>query len=143
MFIKQLSVFVENKSGKMADVLNILAEHHIGISALSIADTSDFGVLRLIVEDADGAKAILRENGLIVKVTEVIAIGIEHRPGGLAAALTALKEANLALDYLYAFIGRGSAGAYVILKTEEQDKAVEVLESKGFKTADNKEIFGE
>ncbi len=142
MFIKQVSVFVENKSGKMADVLNILAEHHIGISALSIADTSDFGVLRLIVEDADGAKQILRENGMIVKVTEVIAIGIEHKPGGLATALTALRENDIALDYLYAFIGRGSAGAYVILKTEAQDKAVEVLEAKGFATADNKEIFG-
>ncbi len=142
MFIKQVSVFVENKSGKMADVLNILAEHHIGISALSIADTSDFGVLRLIVEDAEGTKAILRENGMIVKTTDVIAIGIEHKPGGLAVALTALKENDVALDYLYAFIGRGSAGAYVILKTEDQAKAVEVLEAKGFKTADSKDIFG-
>lgn len=142
MFIKQVSVFVENKSGKMADVLNILAEKHIGISALSIADTSDFGVLRLIVEDAENAKAILKENGMIVKTTEVIAVGIEHKPGGLAVALTALREAGIAVDYLYAFIGRGTAGAYVILKTENQEKTVEVLEAKGFKTADNKEIFG-
>ena len=142
MFIKQVSVFVENKSGKMADVLNILAENNIGISALSIADTSDFGVLRLIVADAERAKEILKENGMIVKITDVIAIGIEDKPGGLAVALSALRESNLALDYLYAFIGRGSAGAYVILKTEEQEKAVEILEAKGFKTADNAEIFG-
>ena len=142
MFIKQVSVFVENKSGKMADVLNILAENGIGISALSIADTSDFGVLRLIVADADRAKSILKENGMIVKITDVIAIGIEDKPGGLATALTALRENDIAVDYLYAFIGRGSAGAYVILKTEAQEKAVGVLEAKGFATADNKEIFG-
>ena len=95
MFIKQVSVFIENQPGALSEVLDILAENDINMSALSVADTADFGILRLIVSNPDEAKKILREKGYIVKLTDVIAVGIEDRPGGLSKPLKLLKENDI------------------------------------------------
>ena len=141
MFIKQVSIFVENKSGTMADVLDILGKNGIDISALSIADTTDFGILRLIVSDPFKAEKILKENGMIVKLTDVIAVGIDNKPGSLSEILKTLKESGIEIDYMYAFIGKTSHGALVIMKTMDSKKTTNVLNSHNITTVDASEIY--
>ena len=141
MFIKQVSVFVENESGNMADVLGVLGKNNIDISALSIADKTDFGVLRLIVSDPEKAVSILREEGMIVKLTDVIAIGIEDKSGSLAKALDVLKNADIAIEYLYAFIGKSEFGALVIIRADKPEEAIEVLKANKVSLVEAKEIY--
>lgn len=141
MYIKQLSVFVENKSGKMADVLSILGENNIDISALSIADTTDFGILRLIVCDPERAAEILRANDIVVKVTNVLAIGIEDKSGSLAVALNALKNNEIEIEYMYAFIGKSEYGALVIIKADKPEEAISVLQASNVKLVEAKQIY--
>lgn len=138
MFIKQVSVFIENQPGALSEVLDILAENDINMSALSVADTADFGILRLIVSNPDEAKKILREKGYIVKLTDVIAVGIEDRPGGLSKPLKLLKENDIAIEYMYAFIGKAESGALVVMKTSDSEKSAKVLADVA---VDAKEIY--
>ncbi len=142
MLIKQISVFVENKPGRMAAIMKVLADNNIDISALSIADTTDFGVLRLIVADTDKAKQVLREAGVVVKTTSVLAVSMEDKPGGLAAILNVINDGETTIEYMYAFAGRGKTGAMVVIKANNPEKAIELLEGAGFKTADEQMIFG-
>ena len=142
MFIKQVSVFVENKAGTMADVLELLGKNGIDLSALSIVDTTDFGILRLIVSDPFNAEKILKENGMIVKLTDVIAVGIEDKPGSLSKILNTLKENGIELDYMYAFIGKTTHGAIVIMKTPDAEKTTEILNLHNITTVDASEIYG-
>lgn len=142
MLIKQISVFVENKPGRMAAIMKALADNNIDISALSIADTTDFGVLRMIVADADKAKQVLRDAGVVVKTTDVLAVSMEDKPGGLAAILNVINDGETTIDYMYAFAGRGKAGAMVVIKANNPEKAIELLENAGFKVADSETIFG-
>lgn len=141
MFIKQVSVFVENESGNMADVLGILGNNNIDISALSIADKTDFGILRLIVSDPEKAVSILKNEGMIVKLTDVIAIGIEDKSGSLAKALDALKNADIAIEYLYAFIGKSSHGALVVIRADKPEEAITTLKENNINLVDAKEIY--
>ncbi len=141
MFVKQISVFVENKSGKLVEIIGILAKSNIDISALSIADTTDFGILRLIVNDPEKAKAALREHGMVVKTTNVIALAIPDEPGGLVGALDVLKENGVAIEYMYAFVGKSDKGAMVILKTDDPDTAVKALEKAGSFVVDAKDVY--
>ncbi len=143
MFIKQVSIFVENKSGTMAEVLDILGKNGIDLCALSIADTTDFGILRLIVSAPEKAVKILRDNGMIVKLTEVIAVGIEDKPGSLSEILNTLKDNAIELDYMYAFIGKTSHGALVIMKTSDTEKTTQVLKAHNITTVDASEIYSE
>ncbi len=142
MLIKQISVFVENKPGRMADIMKVLAENNIDISALSIADTTDFGVLRMIVADLAQAKKVLNDAGVVVKTTDVLAVSMEDRPGGLAEILNVINDGETTIEYMYAFAGRGKAGAMVVIKANNPDEAIKLLEGAGFKTADNEMIFG-
>ena len=121
MFIKQVSIFIENTDGKMAEVLDILGKKDIDISALSVADTKDYGILRLIVNNPTSASEILKAEGYIVKLTDVIAVAIEDKPGGLSKPLLALKDKNIEIDYLYAFVSKNKNGAIVVLKTSSPD----------------------
>jgi len=131
MFIKQISIFIENKSGRLAQIAGILADNAINIHALSIADTTDFGILRLIVSDAEKAVRALKENGVTVKMTDVVAVSMEHRPGGLADVLKKLEKAEIAIEYMYAFVSRSGGGALVILKLVNQEEAVRVMAESG------------
>ena len=140
MLIKQISVFVENKSGRLAEITSVLAGNGIDIRALSIADTTDFGILRLIVSDPDKAKEALREHGMIVKTTDVIALVVPDKPGGLVSALNLLKDKGVAIEYMYAFVGKNDKGAMVILKTDKPDVAVEILGKSGEYVADAKDV---
>lgn len=140
MSIKQLSVFVENKFGRVSDICNVLAEHHINMSALSIADTSEFGVARIIVDKPEEAKAVLRESGVIVKVTDVIGVAIDDKPGGLAAVLELLKEGGVSVEYLYAFLPKAKVHAMVVMKVNEPETAQRIFTMNGVTTVSMTDI---
>lgn len=141
MKVKQISIFVENKKGRLAEITSALAEYDIDISALSISDTTDFGILRLIVNKPDLAEKILKEKGYVVRTTEVIAIVIRDEPGGLAEALKTLDEEEIDVEYMYAFIGKTISDALVILRVDNPDKAVEKLAEGGIRVLSNDEVY--
>lgn len=131
MEIYQVSVFVENKSGKLADITDVLSENGINIRALCIADTADFGILRLIVEDPHKTEKILMDNGFTVTLTKVIGARISDTPGGLSTVLRILSDAGIGIEYLYAFIEKTADRASVILRVDDDVKAETVLRDKG------------
>ena len=141
MYVKQISIFVENKKGRLAEITKLLGESGIDISALSIADTTDFGILRLIVNRPAEAAALLKEQGFAVKETEVIAIGVSDTPGGLACALDALDETGIGIEYLYAFVGKGGDQALVIIRVEDPPKALEALQKNGVKVLTSEQVY--
>ncbi len=141
MRVNQISVFLENKYGRLAAVTRLLGETGINIRALSIADTSDFGILRLIVNEPDRAYQVLKENGFTVSQTEVIGVEMPDRPGGLAEVLVALEQASISIEYLYAFLGRGPNGALVIFRVEQVENAIQVLKNKGFRVVAGEDIY--
>lgn len=132
MAIKQLTVFVQNKKGTVVSVTNILSQNHINLRALSIAETQDFGILRLIVNDEKAAEAVLLENGYLIKVIDVVGVKIGDEPGKLTAALDVLDKANINVEYLYAFMARTEKHAYVVLRVEDNELAEATLERAGF-----------
>ncbi len=131
MYVKQISVFVENKFGRMSEIINALAKNSIDISALSLADTSEFGILRLIVDKPELAVDVLKEEGVIVKLSDVLAVAIDDAPGGLAKALSVLTEANVAIEYMYAFIGKADGKAMTVIRVDDEPKAIEALNNGG------------
>lgn len=132
MAIKQLTVFVENKQGAMVSITETLAENNVNLRALSIAETEDFGILRLIVNDEATAEKTLSEQGYLIKVTDVVGVKIGDAPGKLSAALDVLDKANINVEYLYAFMARTEKHAYVVLRVEDNVKAESALEDAGF-----------
>lgn len=132
MLVKQLSVFVENKPGKLSAVTRLLADNDIDIRAFSVADSRDFGILRLIVNDPDKASQVLKEAEVTISVTNVIAVCIGDRPGGLAEAVDCLYKANISVEYMYAFVEKSGDDAFAILRVENNDKALEALTEGGF-----------
>lgn len=136
MYIKQVSVFLENEAGKLQRALELLGSHNIDILALSLADTTHFGVLRLIVSDADRAVQLLRDACIGASVSEVIGVGMSHEPGSLAEVLRLLKEADIGVEYAYAFIGRTEFPACVIMRATDNDEAVRILRANGIRLMD-------
>lgn len=135
MFIKQLSIFVENKNGRLQVIIDTLSKNGINISALSIADTTDFGILRMIVDDVDEARNVLKEIGVISKCTEVIAVYIDDKTGGLASVLKVIAEEELGIEYMYAFLGRIHGKAVMVLKADDPEKAAVILKSHNIEIA--------
>ncbi len=133
MAIKQLTVFVENKRGAMVSITETLSKHNINLRALSIAETQDFGILRLIVNDDAAAEKILREEGYLIKITDVVGIKISDEPGKLSEALKVLDENNINLEYLYAFMARTEKHAYVVIRVEDNAAAETALANAAFK----------
>ena len=140
MLVKQVSIFVENKEGKIADVLKILAKENINISALSLADTTNFGILRLIVDNPKKAKSILQMEDMIVKINEVLTVGIKDEPGGLAYVLDVLAKGNNGIEYMYAFTGHNKEYATVVFKTNDIEKAYDCLKIKDIPLISAEEI---
>lgn len=141
--VKQVSVFLENKSGRLAEVTRILGQNSIDIRALSIADTAEFGILRLIVNNPDLAVKALSEKGFSVGITEVITIGVDDKPGGLSQALTCLEEKDIGIEYMYAFIGNvGKDKALVILRVDDVQYAEDVLKQKNIEIISADLIYG-
>ena len=140
MAIKQLTVFVENKKGTVVSVTDILSKNNINLRALSIAETKDFGILRLIVNDEKSAEAVLAENGYIIKVIDVVGVKIGDAPGKLTAALDVLDKADINVEYMYAFMARTEKHAYVVLRVEDNSVAEEALTKAGFKMISEADI---
>ncbi len=132
MSLKQLNVFVENKQGALVSITDALARSEINIRALSIADTEEFGILRLIVNDTETATEMLEELGYLIKVTDVVGVKIGDAPGKLSKALEVLDENEINLEYLYAFMARTEKHAYVVLRVADNTAAETVLENAGF-----------
>ena len=132
MSLKQLTIFVENKQGTLVDITNTLATHNVNIRALSIADTQDFGILRLIVNDNDTALKTLSEEGYLIKTTDVVGVKIGDAPGKLSTALKVLDDNDINVEYLYAFMSRTEKHAYVVLRVADNAAAETALEKAGF-----------
>ena len=133
MAIKQLTVIVENKQGTVVSVTDILSKHNINLRALSIAETQDLGILRLIVNDEKEAEKVLAENGYLIKVIDVVGVKIGDEPGKLTAALGVLDKEGINVEYLYAFMARTEKHAYVVLRVEDNSVAENALTAAGFK----------
>ena len=133
MAIKQLTVFIQNKKGTVVSVTDILSKNNVNIRALSIAETQDFGILRLIVNDEKTAEAVLAKNGYLIKVIDVVGVKIGDEPGKLTAALDVLEKADINVEYLYAFMARTEKHAYVVIRVENNQAAETALTKAGFK----------
>jgi len=141
MKVEQISVFLENKPGALADVTRILGEAGVNIRALSLADTKDFGILRLIVNDNEKAREVLGRKGLTVRKTEVVAVEVPDRPGGLAEILKVLSEASINVEYLYAFVQQSGENAIIIFRFDEIDRAIAALSEKKVRILEGKKVY--
>lgn len=142
MTVKQLSVFVENKPGTLAQITDVLETNKIDMRALSLADTERYGILRLIVDAPTEAQNALRDAGFKVSLTEVIAVAVSNQPGGLSKVLHCLADAKIAVEYMYAFISQKTDTAYVILRVQENQAAISALGKSGITIIPGKEIYG-
>jgi hypothetical protein len=131
MKVEQISIFLENRAGRLEEVTRILAENQVSIRALSLADTSDFGILRLIVSDHEKAKKALKENGFTVGRTSVVAVEVDDQPGGLNAILQILSAGGVNVEYMYAFVQQSSKTAIIVFRFDKTDQAIELLGKKG------------
>ncbi|AGL01574.1 ACT domain-containing protein [Desulfoscipio gibsoniae] len=141
MKVKQISVFLENKYGRLAQVTRVLGGNDINIRALSIADTTDFGILRLIVSNPDEAYRVLKESGFTVSTTDVIAVEIKDEPGGLAGVLEILQQENINIEYLYAFLQKATNAALVVFRVEQLSEAVEVLQKNNVSILTESQVY--
>ncbi|MCM0081460.1 ACT domain-containing protein [Geomonas sp. Red32] len=141
MHVEQISIFIENKFGRLAEVTRILGDAGINIRTLSLADTSDFGILRLIVNDTEKAKLVLKEKGFTVSKTDVVAVEIPDRPGGLADILQALDKDGINVEYMYAFVERCGENAVMIFRFDETEKALSALAGNGFTVLPGERLY--
>ncbi len=141
MKAKQISVFLENKWGRLAEATKILGENDINIRALSVADTADYGVLRMIVNDPVKAHKVLKSSGFTVTETDVIAIEVSDEPGGLSKALEVLRAENVNVEYIYCFLEKKTQSAILILRVEDSDKAIDLLKGAGFSLIKSEDLY--
>ncbi len=139
--VNQISVFLENKCGRLVNVCQTLGRENINIRALSIADTSDFGILRLIVDQPERALSVLKEEGFMAMETEVIAVEIPDSPGGLADVLHYLEEAEINIEYLYSFVEKPAKDALILMRLDDIEKAKKVMEEKGIPLIGGERIY--
>ena len=141
MFIKQLSVFVENKQGALSRITSLLAQNGINMRAVSIADTQDFGILRMIVDDIDKAADALKLNNVIVKANNVLGVQLDDKPGSLATVLNLLTEGGVNVEYMYAFVTPGNRdSAYLVLRAKDNTKAEQILSANSIKMLSENDI---
>ena len=140
MKVEQLAVFLENKSGLLAAITRILSDNGINIRALSVADTADFGILRLIVDQTDKAKQVLKDAGFTVGLTDVVAVEVADRPGGLSDVLAVLNQVEINVEYMYAFVEKSGQNAVIIFRFDDADTAIEVLRNAGTRILSGDEV---
>jgi len=141
MKVEQISIFLENRAGRLSEVTRVLAEADINIRALSLADTSDFGILRLIVSDYEKAKKVLKEAGFTVGRTTVVAVEVTDKPGGLHAILKLLSGRGINVEYMYAFVQQSGKNAVLIFRFDKIDQAIEVLTENNMKVIPGEELY--
>jgi len=140
-YVEQISVFLENKAGRLAEVTRIIAEANINIRALSLADTSDFGILRLIVNDNNRAKAELKKAGFTVAKTDVVAVEVSDQPGGLHHILRILQEADVNVEYMYAFVQQSGANAVLIFRFDNLGEALRILKDNNVQVIEGERLY--
>lgn len=141
MRVDQLSIFLENRAGRLAEVTRILSENKINIRALSLADTSDFGILRLIVSDFEAAQKVLKESGMTVGRTSVVAVAVDDGPGGLHRILELLGEKKINVEYMYAFVHPHGSKALIIFRFDRTDMAIETLKENGIDMVPGEQLY--
>ncbi|HOV33363.1 MAG TPA: ACT domain-containing protein [Candidatus Hydrogenedens sp.] len=141
MKIQQISMFLENKPGRIIEPCKVLAKNNINILTLSLADTQQFGILRLIIKEWQKAKEVLEQEGFIVNVTEVVAIEVEDKPGGLTKILEAIEETGLNIEYIYAFTFRSGDKAVIVFRFDKPDLAIQTLQQKGINVLDSVQLY--
>jgi hypothetical protein len=142
MKVEQISIFLENKPGGLEEATRILKDADVNIRTLSLADTSDFGILRLIVNDVEKASRVLKEQGLRVSRTTVVAVQVPDRPGGLHSILAILSKNGVNVEYLYAFVERSGQDAVIIFRFDDPDQAIEVLKKNGLTVLPGAKLYG-
>ena len=141
MKVSQLTVFMENKSGRLAEIMRTLADNDINVRALSIADTSEYGLLRLIVNDPDKARRVLTGADFTVALTDVVAVEVPDKPGGLAGVIDTFAGAGLNIEYMYAFVGTSGENAIVIFRVTPVEEAIETLKKRGVKLLTGEKVY--
>mgnify|MGYP002519021381 CR=1 FL=1 len=141
MIARQLSVFLENKPGRLCAATDALAREGINLSALTLADTSEFGILRLLVDQPDRAKEILTESGVTVRLTDVLVVAMDDAPGGAVGILHLLSEAGLNIEYMYACVGRASGKAIMVIRTDDIELAANILHRGGYGDINPAEVY--
>ncbi len=142
MSVKQINVFLENEPGRLAEVTSALSEAQIDIRAVYVTDSTTYGMLRLIVNQPDDAKIVLQSKGFTVSISHVIAVELKDVPGTLDKVLRILSDNGVQLEYLYAFVGRASNDAVVVLRVDDRPKTMEIFEKNNIKVLDDKEVYG-
>jgi hypothetical protein len=140
MHVEQISIFLENKSGRLAEVTRVLSEAAINIRALYLADTADFGILRLIVNDTEKARRVLKDYGFTLEKTRVIAIEVPDKPGGLSGILNTIKDEGINVEYMYAFVEKSGENAIVIFRFDEFEKSIDILRQAGVRILGGEEL---
>lgn len=141
MKVEQISIFLENRQGSLENATRILKDANINIRTLSLADTTDFGILRLIVNDVDASLNVLKENGLRVSRTIVVAVEVPDRPGGLHSILEVLSKNGINVEYLYAFVEKSGQNAVIIFRLDAPDAAIDVLLKNGFTVIPGEKLY--
>jgi hypothetical protein len=142
MKVTQLSVFLGNEDGRLSEVMNVLAKAKVNIRALSLADTADFGVLRIIVDQPDLAIPALKKADIVVKTTDIIAAEVEDKPGGLAKVLKVFKDEKINIEYMYAFVEKRNDNAVLVFRVENIDDVVKKLKKSSVKLLESEEVYG-
>ena len=138
--VYQISVFLENRAGQFADIITILAENGIDLRAISIAETADYGILRMIVDDAQKATSILMQHGYLLSMTPVLVVAVPDRPGGIAPVLATLAEGNIDIEYMYSLFTHIEDKAYIVFRVAETEKFVDLLSGHGITPATTEEL---
>ena len=141
MLIKQISIFIPNKKGSLSQLTDILIARNIDIRAIAVFDTAEFGILRIVVDDPDRAVEILKEEGIVAKVSRVIAVEPEDKPGSLNEIFSVLRDADINIEYIYSFIMRKKEMPFIVLKVDDQERAVDELTVHGINVINKEEIY--
>ena len=140
MYVKQISVFMENRPGRLAEITKILSENSVDIRAINIADTTDFGILRMMVDDEEKAEKVLRGNNMTANISDVIAISISDSVGAFSNVIELLKDKNISIEYIYSFIGEKPSKAVIVLKTSDLDLSINVLRENGVNVLSKEDV---
>ena len=138
--VYQISVFLENRAGQFAEITGVLAENKVDLRAISIAETTDYGVLRMIVDNAEKATSILMQHGYLMSMTPVLVIAVPDQPGGVATVLATLAEGNIDIEYMYSLFTHKEGKSYIVFRVAENEKFVELLKSHGLTPCTNEEL---
>ncbi len=140
--LEQVSIFIENTKGRLAEVCDLLGKNNINIKALTIAESPEFGILRVVLDNTDKAKNVLKDNGFTVTIATVVAVEVSDTPGGLAKALKVLANNNINLEYMYGFIEKASEQALMVFKFDNHEKAIEILQKNNISIVEEKVALG-